>query len=243
MSALWVHEVAARFWSDAGGATSGFPRDVGAAASWALPVVPVALPDLSIAVVNAWLAERGIEARLMLPNRSLRACMLVYEGNGVLFVDADDVEEERRFSLAHEVAHYLVEYVVPRERAQARLGDEILPVLDGHRAASRTEQIAALLGGVTLGLRLHLMERTPDGHMAERDVSVAERRADELAFELLAPFDAVRAAVPDGADRAAVEAVLREVFGLPPVPAGAYARRLAPELPAGSLFRRLCSVS
>ena len=243
MSALWVHEVAERFWADAGGAPAGFPRDVGVAAGWALPVVPVGLPDLSIAAVNAWLAERGIEARLLIPNRPVRACMLVYEGNGVLFIDATDSDEERRFSLAHEVAHYLVEYVVPRDRARARLGDAILPVLNGRRAASREERIGAILAGVPLGVRLHLMERTPDGHLPGSDVSAAERQADDLALELLAPIDVVRARLPAGAPRADVDALLRSGFGLPAAPAAAYARHLAPDPPAGSLFRRLFSVS
>jgi hypothetical protein len=243
VTALWIHEVAERFWADAGGAPDGLPRDLRDAASWALPVAPVELPNLSIAVVDAWLAERDIEARLEIPNRPLRACTVVYEGNGILFLDATDDDDEQRFSLAHEIAHYLVEYAVPRERARARLGEGILPVLDGRRAASWDERIGAVLGGVTLGACLHLMERTPDGHLPGREVSTAERRADELAFELVAPFDAVRARLSDRADLAEVEATLCETFGLPPAPAAVYARRLAPEPPAGSLFRRLFSVS
>jgi hypothetical protein len=57
MSALWIHEVAERFWTDAGGVPDGFPRDLLAALCWAVPVAPVELPGLSITGVNAWLAE------------------------------------------------------------------------------------------------------------------------------------------------------------------------------------------
>lgn len=243
MSALWVHEVAERFWTDAGGAPDGFPRDLLDGLCWAVPVTPEALPSLTVAAVNAWLAEQGFELRLAIPNRRLRACILVEEGNGLLFVDADDPDDERRFSVAHEVAHYLVEYDAPRRQARARLGESILPVLDGRRAASWDERIGALLGGVSLASRLHLMERTPDGHLPGWEVSTAERQADALAFELLAPFDAVRACLPNPAARSDVEAVLHQTFGLPPVPATVYASRLAPEPPAGSLFTRLFSVS
>jgi len=243
MTALWVHETAARFWAGVGDDPPPFPRDLWEAAFWALTVVPIGLAELSIARVNDWLAERRSPERLAIPDRPLRACMLVTEGNGILFVDAADPDDERRFSLAHEIAHYLAEYAVPRDRARARLGDGILPVLHGRRAASREERIDALLGGVSLGTCLHLMERTPDGHRPGQTVSEAERRADELAFELLAPFEAVRQACPEGASVAEVESALRTTFGLPATPAREYASRLAPEPPAGSLFRALFSVS
>lgn len=144
--------------------------------------------------------------------------------------------------MAHELAHFLIEYAVPRERARARLGESVVSVLDGRRAASWDERIGAVLGGVSLGACLHLMERTPDGHLPGREASTAERRADELAFELLAPFDAVRACLPDQADRVDIAATLRRTFGLPTAPAEVYARHLAPEPPAGSLFRHLFSV-
>ena len=243
MTALWVHETADHFWTGAGGAPDGFPRDLRPAITWALPVAVIELPGLRIAAVDAWLVAHAVEARISVPDRPLRACVLVHQGNGLLFVDGADAEDERRFSLAHEVAHYLVEYALPRERARERLGSGVLPVLDGRRAPSREERIGAILAGVPLGVRLHLMERTPDGHLPGSDVSAAERQADDLALELLAPIDVVRARLPAGAPRADVEAVLRSGFGLPAAPAAAYARHLAPDPPAGSLFRRLFSVS
>lgn len=243
MSVLWIHEIADRFWIDAGGAPERFPRDLLDVLCWAVMVTPEALPNLSIAAVNAWLAEHRFAPRLQIPDRPLRACILVEEGHGVLFFDAADPDDERRFSVAHETAHYLVECAVPRRRARARLGEGVMPVLEGWRAASLDERIGALLAGVSLGKRVHLMERTPDGHLPGLEVSVAERQADALALELLAPFDAVRACLPDPANRSAVEAILRQTFGLPAVPSLAYASRLVPDPPAGSLFRRLFSVS
>jgi hypothetical protein len=242
MTALWVHELADRFWADAGGAPNRFPREPSEAITWALPIHVESLPRLSIAAVNAWLAARAVDLRLSLPDRPLRACVLVH-GDGLLFVDGADDEAEQRFSLAHEVAHYLVEYALPRGRACERLGPSILPVLAGQRRPSRDERIGALLAGVQLAVRLHLMERTPDGHPAGREVSAAERRADELAFELLAPIDAVRARLGAGATREGVERLLGWTFGLPAAPAGVYARHLAPEPPTGSLFRRLFSTA
>lgn len=241
MTALWIHEAADRFWADAGGEPTALPRDLDEPIVWALPIAVIPLPGLCVAAVDAWLAERRIETRIDVRDRALRACVLVHEGNGLLFVDAEDGEYERRFSLAHEVAHYLVDYAIPRERACRRLGAGVRPVLDGRRAPSTDERIGAILAGVRLDIHLHLMERTPDGHRLGEDVSAAEQRADDLALELLAPLVAVRARVAAGAQRPDVEAVLRGTFGLPAAPAAAYARQLAPEPAAGSLFRRLFS--
>ena len=243
MTALWAHEAAERFWADAGGAPEGLPRDLRDAITWALPIAVIELPGLRIRAVDAWLTAHAIEGGLSLPDRALRACVLVHEGNGLLFVDGEDGEDERRFSLAHEVAHYLVEYAHPRERARDRLGLGVVAALDGRRAPTREERIGALLAGVRLDVRLHLMERTPDGHPVGRDVSTAERLADELALELLAPSDAVRARLTAGVTRSGVAGVLCATFGLPPVPARAYAGQLAPEPSGGSLFRRLFSAS
>lgn len=241
MTALWVHEVADAFWSDAGGAPAAFPRQLDDAIGEALPVAHYELPHLSVAGIDGWLADHGVPDRLAMPNRPLRACMVVTQGVGVLFLDANDDPEERRFSLAHEVAHFLVEYAAPRDEAQARLGGGIVDVLEGRRLPSLDERVGALLSGVSLSLRLHLMERTPDGHLPGRDVSAAERRADDLALELLAPSDDVRATVPPWATRPEVEAALHGRYGLPRDVAASYARRLSPEPPGGSLFQRLLS--
>lgn len=243
MSALWIHEIVDRFWADAGAIPTRYPRDLLQDAFWAVPVSHEALPALSISGVNAWLAERGMDLRLAVPDRRLRACILAHEDAALLFVDASDPEDERRFSVAHEIAHYLVEYALPRREACQRLGTGILPVLGGQRPPSTDERIGALLAGVSLRVCLHLMERTPSGHLPGQHTSTAERHADDLAFELLAPFEAVRAHHSLASSQAELAGALCERFGLPAGPAWTYAERLAPAPPAGSAFRRLFSVS
>ena len=240
MTALWVQEAAERFWAEAGGAPPGWPRDLRRAVALALPLAVVDLPRLRVATMKAWLAQRGIALPIAERDRSVRACLLVRQGRGMVFLDGADPDDERRFSLAHEVAHFLAEYVLPRERAVGRLGSRILPVLDGHRAPSPAERVDALLAGVALGLKLHLMERTPDGHLPEAAVSAAERRADALALELLAPSEVVRSGLTAGLSRADQEAILRATFGLPAAVARAYARQVVPDNPSPrSLARSL----
>jgi hypothetical protein len=73
MTALWVHEIADRFWEHAGETSSTFPRDLLDVVVWAVPVAPVELPGLSIERVNAWLAARDQASPVRIPDRRLRA--------------------------------------------------------------------------------------------------------------------------------------------------------------------------
>ncbi|HLI26015.1 MAG TPA: ImmA/IrrE family metallo-endopeptidase [Chloroflexota bacterium] len=239
---LWVVEAAAAFWR-AAGAEEPFPRALEAAIAWAAPLSIVQLPRLRVAGVAAWLTARGGGELVTVPDRALRACLVAHRGHGFVFLDADDPPDEQRFSLAHELAHFLHDYQQPRERAVARLGPAVLEVLDGARPPTATERIDALLARVELGPHVHFMERTEDGHPAHHVISAAERAADQLAFELLAPEEAVRAAAmargrPWTID--ALAALLIAVFGLPPTPARQYAALLAPAPPPPDpLLRRL----
>jgi hypothetical protein len=242
VSTLWVHELADRFWDAAGGVPAQFPYDLDYLAGCALPLAIHALPGLSVTRVDAWLAERNLELLLAIRDRPLRACIILQDGDALLFVDADDPDDERRFSLAHEIAHYLVEFSEPRAVARARLGTDLAAVLNGQRLPTGDERFGALLAGVALAPCLHLMERTAEGHLPGQRVSDAEQAADALAFELLAPVDIVRSHLGPTPARADVIALLRDEFRLPSGPATSYARSLAPEPPPGSLFRRLFSV-
>jgi hypothetical protein len=87
------------------------------------------------------------------------------------------------------------------------------------------------------------MDRTPDGHPATLRADAAERQADRLALELLAPSDAVEtalAALPPATRDQRAAALLAETFGLPPAVAQAYAATFAaPAAPASGFLRRL----
>ncbi len=254
---LWVGELAERFWADAGGAPP-FPRDPEPAVSFACPLSVVELDGLGVEAVEAWLARRMSRlrgpgrvqsgCRLGVAERSLHACLVAQAGVGWIFVDRADPPAERRFSVAHEVAHFLADYQRPRERAAARLGQAILAVLDGQRPPTATERVDAVLARVPLGVHVHLLDRTIDGLAAHAAIASAERRADQLALELLAPRDAVTAvlaglslpSLSSPARRAAIVALLVERFGLPAGVAAAYAATFGPPAPAPApLLRRL----
>ena len=239
---LWVSETAELFWA-AAGAPESFPRELCRPIAYALPVGTVALPRLRLSGVDDWLRRQRIICGLAAPDRALRACLIARRGQGLIFLDGTDPADERRFSLAHELAHFLRDYWLPRRQAGDRLGPAILEVLDGARPPQPEERIDAVLARVEIAYHVHLLDRAPDGAVVSVAVADAERSADLLAYELLAPAASVLRDLPGGEARerrAAVAARLAGAFGLPPAQAARYAALLVP-MPAASdsLLRRL----
>ena len=227
-----LRALAARFWQEAGG-PAPLPRDVARAALYVLPISIVYPARLSVGVVRAWLAARGIAVPLAGPDRLLRGCLVAHRGAALLLVDGQDPPEEQRFTVAHEVAHFLLEHQGPRERARRRLGPGALEVLDGLRGSTVGEQVDALLADVALRVRTHLLDRSPSGGPACGTALRAECRADRLALELLAPAPEVWTRLGNAPLRpfealvARAADLLMETFGLPGAIATAYARHLA----------------
>lgn len=232
---VWVTELAERFWS-AAGTPPPFPRDLTAAATGAARLSFVDVPNLSLVSILEFLQRNGIPATVPQPDRPLRAALYCWRDAGFVFLEKDDPPAERRFSVAHEVAHFLRDAAAVRAKVEKALGKESLAVLDGCRPATADERIRAVLRGLTLAPHVHLMNRNADGRPAgdaERD---AEAGADRLAYELLAP-----AALMQGeSDRAALTVRLVAAFGLPVSAARAYAGLLLPdEVPTDRLFSHL----
>jgi len=242
MTQLWAQELAASFWRDAGESAGDFPRDLRRAVALALPLAVVDVPRPRVVSVNRWLDRYGIHPIDADAARPLRACLLVGRGAGVVFLDGADADDERQFSLGHEVAHYLIECQSPRSLIARRLGPGSADLLDGTRLPTIQERVGAALAGVSFDRVMHLMVRGDHGALSEA-VTRAERHADLLAIELLAPVEAVTSLVDMNAGRVTVEHALKSRFGLPEVVAGAYAELLAPQPEVSPLVRRLRAVS
>jgi hypothetical protein len=238
---LAVVAAAESFWSDAGVELT-FPRDVRRAVARSQPISVVTLSALHVAKAEAWLRRQGMTIAIGVVDRPLRACLVAHAGAGIIFVDGADSENEQRFSLAHELAHFLVDYVAPRSAAVSRLGEGILAVLDGRRPARTDERVVGVLANVTVRPHIHIMGRFDDRGRPEA-IECAETTADALARELLAPWDIVSRQVHDLAiagDRPAISRLLAGRFGLPTILAHRYAALLSPEPePTSALLRHL----
>jgi hypothetical protein len=175
-----------------------------------------------------WLRGEGVTYPFAGTDRPLRACLVASRGGAIAFLDAADPEDERRFSLAHELAHFLRDYWGPRRRAVARLGPGVLEVFDGERPATPAERLHGLLANVPVGFHTHLMTRAGQEQLPAA-VAAAERDADRLAYELLAPADLIRAGA---GGRRELTRTLRATYGLPAGHAGRYAELLLPSAPA-----------
>lgn len=223
---VWCADLAAEFWARAG-TVPPFPRDFRLVVAGALPLSVVELPGITFAAVRQWFERIALPIPLDEPNRRLRACLVAWLGEGFVFVDSCDEPAQQRFSLAHELAHFLRDYWQPRQAVARRLGRNTLEVLDGRRHPTTDERLHALLRNTSIGPFTHLLRRDECGHPlspGERDAEVA---ADRLAFELLAPASAVG----DAGGSAELIARLVGVFGLPPEPASRYAAILLPACP------------
>jgi hypothetical protein len=231
---IWAAELAERFWA-AAGPPQPFPRDLATPATVGLPVRVIGLPALRLDGVRDWLARCRVPCPSGEPDRPLRACLFTRAGVGFVFLDAADPPDERRFSLAHEVAHFLRDYDAPRRIAAARLGPGVLDVLDGLRPATVEERIHAVLRQVPVGPHVHLLRQDDDGEPRSPAEWAAEAAADRLAFELLAPAELLAGET----DRVAIMERLGVEFGFPPGPAAAYAAVLVPNPPGDPFVGRL----
>ncbi len=164
-----------------------YPRNLEHSVCWGHAVTVLTLADLKLSAVHAWLADRGVLRDSVRRDRPLHACLAAIRGQGFIFLNGTDSENQRRFSLAHEIAHFILDYELPRQRAVAFFGDSIVEVLDGDRNPTVEERLAGSLRSVGLGNFDHLIDRDADGIARSIRVVEAEDNADRLALELLAP--------------------------------------------------------
>lgn len=181
-----ISKIAKDFWASYGMKPNP-PYDIQAAVSLILPVDVVCLSSLSILKIESWLEKRGIAFSTGVGNRDLHGFILTYQDSGFIFINGSDPENERRYTIAHEVSHFILDYKIPREMAIKKLGYEIQEVLDGLREPTYEERIDGILSSVNVHLYTHLLEKSTDGSFTDLHVLNSENDADSLALELLAP--------------------------------------------------------
>ncbi len=220
--------MAQKFWEAATHLERRFPRDFESAIAWSVPLFIVRVPRLCVHDIESYLRQRQLPAVIGVTDRPLHGCVIAIRGKGLIFVDGGDGAHELRFTMAHEVAHFLLDYQLPRQRAIERFGQQIEEVLDGLRPPTPEERVDGLLANTPIGLFAHFMHRV-GGDIAAADILEAESNADLLAFELLAPEVDVWSAVPQNfskrtfnARKASLQRLLIRRFGLPSNAAARY---------------------
>ncbi len=232
MAQLWLLETADHFWTGAG--TGEFVPDLEEAVLMGYPLNIERIDGLSVRQVESWLLQRDfpLPGLTQVKERRLRACLVAHgHAHNFIFLDKNDSPAEQRFSVAHEIAHFLLDYVRPRQKAQSRLVPSILEVMDGLRPATLEERLQGLLEGIWVGQYEHFMERDGGGNILSGRVLLAEDQADTLALELLAPEELalplVQFAIQDKPTYAlrleAAAQALAQKFLLPPTVAHSYA--------------------
>ena len=237
-----VSAIAIDFWARSG-VKMPFPRVLEPAVFVVLPLAVVRLPRLRLRTAVEWLNRHGIAHCNDASDRPLHGYLIARAGLGAIFLDGTDPHDEQHFSLAHEVAHFLCDYLRPRSLVIRALGSAIEQVLDGLRSPTAEERLAGVLRGVPLGVYTHLGRRSSHGHIEDPQILHVEDMADQLALELLAPLAGVVASVRNrlplrnGQSEDAVVSLLRERYGLPKGIAQVYARTVLSVAQSGRSFR------
>jgi Zn-dependent peptidase ImmA (M78 family) len=231
-----LRELAARFWSAAPDHI-GRERDVAAAIAWSARLAVVALSPLTLRAIRQWLSDRNVPVSGDLDGSTVRGFLVAWRGIGVVFFDGTLDSAERRFTLAHEVGHFLLDYDEPRQRV-LRDAPELLEVVDSVRPLTASDRAQALLARVPVGVHTHLLEY---GGSSQDDFGAddhAEDEASRFALELLAPWAEVLELTRDAVQRPAPyqHVLAREVellaaqFALPPYAARSRAQQALDEL-------------
>jgi hypothetical protein len=211
-----VEQLANDFWIGTG-VSDLFPRNIEKAVAIKLPAAVVKLPQLRAKGIRYWLQARSLSAPLPMDPRELMGCIVAYRGHAIIFVCGSDSPDEQRITIAHEVAHFIRDYLLPRQRAIELFGESIIQVLDGDRLATPVERVHAVLAHARIGAHVHLLPKGDWDEDAHPRVSRSEGQADALALELVAPMVCVSGLAHQWKNEAPQQlgAALAQHFGVP----------------------------
>ncbi|MBO0939429.1 ImmA/IrrE family metallo-endopeptidase [Fibrella sp. HMF5335] len=237
---LLLEETASNFWGPLL-AYKVFPIDIDRVVAFSdLPIIIVQLSNLTIRGIQLWIVQNNYPVTFSAEDRLLHGFLLAYEGRGVIFVNGTDPPEERRYTVAHEVAHFLLDHQIPRQRMIRAFGQSIIEVLDGKRPPSLSERIQFVTTDLPSLFSAHHLDNSSLTAYDRHLVWQAEQRVDALATEILAPHKEVvrRLHLEDGAQwgpcLAPIRKLLSETFGLPQLVSQSYAKHIDKHITGGN---------
>lgn len=211
---VYIENIAKEFWAKIGRSRSQPPYDIAGAVSLLLPLDIISLSELTLLGIDKWLNDRGIKIPVTVSDRHLHGFVLIRNGSGFMFINGTDSEEERKYTIAHETSHFILDYKIPRDRVIEKLGKEVGAVLDGVRAPTVNEQVNSLIKEISLDAFTHLFEKEGDGSFESFKVFNAENNADLLALELLAPHSEVIKTTQNGRGKISFDVFDQQCFDL-----------------------------
>src|SRR5712692_86661 len=105
----WLAHITENIRSEIGGEIT-YPLDLSYFISRSFPLSIIMLPLLRVTRVESWFQQQEIPFRFLCQDRSLCGCIIAVRGSGFIFADSSDPGDERRYTIAHEVAHFLLDY-------------------------------------------------------------------------------------------------------------------------------------
>ena len=225
------------FWQLAG-QREQYPRSLERPLALALPVALVKMPRLTLVSIEHYLRLRQVPFTFHDESWPVRGCLVAYAGKGMIFVDGADPSDEMRFSIAHEIGHFLIDYWLVRRKAICAFGPSIADVIDGKRRPNLEERFRSVMGGIRIGVHTNLLERQLDQPDSNPQIWSIEDQADRAALELLAPYKEILTrsdiSLPTYAKRvSSVEVILVDYYGLPAILARDYASKLLLDIGKG----------
>ncbi len=237
-----IQRIAHEFWSKAD-PKHRLDFDIMNAVNGSLTVDLIPVQQLSLQKIDSWLVARTINIGIDVNDRNLHGALLIKNGSVFMFIDAAVCEMEQRFTVAHEVSHFLLDYQLPRERAILAFGQEIEEVLNGNASASTSQLVMSVIKGIDLNPYTLLIEKTGNGSFSNWCNFNSENEADYLALELLAPRARVINDTVSSARRLTYaqftrksQEILIEKYRIPVTVAHQYASELAYSVTKGPSF-------
>ncbi len=161
--------------------------DILGAVEASLTINLIKIQDLGLRKIEDWSKARNISVKIDANDRNVHGILFITDGTVLMFVEEEGDEIQQRFTIAHEVSHFLLDYKIPRERALLEFGTEIEEVLNGNLEATHSQLVTSMIKGINLEPYSFLIEKTGNGSFLSWSNFNAENEADYLALELLAP--------------------------------------------------------
>lgn len=152
------------------------------------PISIVKINKLTLNAIVCFLYNRGISLQNMPDNKELYGFVISQANHTYIFINGAESVQEQSFTLAHEFAHFLLDYEIPRQELINKFGLDICDALNNKRPFSSEERIAALVKGINLKQFSHLLDVPAATAFQRYNIWKAEAFADQLALELLAPY-------------------------------------------------------